>query len=49
MKVKVTLTLEKDLWRRFRAAAIQRGRSASAEIEKLLSKALGASPKGETK
>ncbi|MBZ5725355.1 MAG: hypothetical protein LAP87_10185 [Acidobacteriia bacterium] len=41
VKVKVTLTLNKDLWREFRAAAIRRGTSASAEIERLLSQQLG--------
>ena len=40
MKVKVTITLDRATWLRFRAIAIQRGVSASAEIEEFMRREL---------
>ncbi len=33
MKIKVTISVEEDVWRRFRAQSIQQGKNASSEIE----------------
>ena len=40
MKVKVTLTLKKDLWLKFRLACIERGVSGSRVIDGLMAEQL---------
>lgn len=42
MKVKVNLTLDKEVWRQFRVACIQRDTSASHEIETFIAARLKA-------
>jgi hypothetical protein len=44
MKIKVTLTLERELWLPFRANCITRGKSASSEIEAFVRDRLESQP-----
>jgi hypothetical protein len=39
-KIKVSLSIEQEAWKKFRVACIQKGVTASAEIEKFIASVL---------